>query len=215
MTIQSEVDRCRLLLVVTAQENQPDLVKRITDVLAGGDMAALIVASPDGYQQSQLEELVRACHTHDVPIMLAEDLALTERLDADGVVISGDLARLDVACARFLPHKMVGFANPRSRHKALEAGDLGADFILFGSLGGDTHPVAHPKNLDLAQWWSQLMEIPCAVMGGNEIGNVVEAAAHGAEFVALGRAVFDDERAPGQLVGEANRLLDAHAPRFN
>jgi thiamine-phosphate pyrophosphorylase len=58
-----------------------------------------------------------------------------------------------------------------------------------------------------------MVEIPSIAQAGNTIESVVEAAQTGADFVALGRAVFEAED-PAKAVAEANRLLDENAPRF-
>ncbi|MCC0030787.1 MAG: thiamine phosphate synthase, partial [Brucellaceae bacterium] len=77
--------------------------------------------------------------------------------------------------------------------------------------GGDTHPEAHPKNIELGEWWAAMVEIPCIVLGGSDIASVAEAAATGAEFVALGSAVFASPD-PAKAVAQANAILDQSAP---
>ena len=72
---------------------------------------------------------------------------------------------------------------------------------------------AHPRNLSLAEWWSELVEIPSVAQAGNTLESVIAAAETGADFVALGSAIFEAEN-PAEAVAEANRLLDEHAPRF-
>jgi thiamine monophosphate synthase len=51
-------------------------------------------------------------------------------------------------------------------------------------------------------------------MGGSAIESVVECAASGAEFVALGLAVVSCTDGPREAVRKANELLDQHAPLF-
>ena len=72
----------------------------------------------------------------------------------------------------------------------MEAGEIGVDYVFFGRPHGDTHDAPHPKALDLAEWWSELMEIPAVVMAGRSLDSVAEAAATGAAFVALHEAVW-------------------------
>jgi thiamine-phosphate pyrophosphorylase len=62
------------------------------------------------------------------------------------------------------------------------------------------HHEPHPKALELAEWWSELMEVPAVVMGGRSLKSVATAAATGAAFVALHDAVWSFERGPGEAV---------------
>nr|WP_272212071.1 thiamine phosphate synthase [Marinicella sp. W31]MDC2877968.1 thiamine phosphate synthase [Marinicella sp. W31] len=74
-------------------------------------------------------------------------------------------------------------------------GELNPDYVFFGKLDGDTHPHAHPKNLELGEWWASMVEIPSIVMSGSEPASVIEAALTWAEFVAVGKAVFSAQGA--------------------
>ena len=80
--------------------------------------------------------------------------------------------------------------------------------------GFDTDPVPHPRNLDLAQWWAEIVNVPCIAQGGSDIASVEAVAATGAEFVALSSAVFGGALSPAEAVRTANELLDRTAQRF-
>ena len=77
---------------------------------------------------------------------------------------------------------------------------LGVDYVFFGRPHGDTHDSPHPKALDLAEWWSELMQIPAVMMAGRSLDSVREAAATGAAFVALHDAVWSHASGPGEAV---------------
>jgi thiamine-phosphate pyrophosphorylase len=108
---------------------------------------------------------------------------------------------------------IIGAGGIKTRHHALEIGEARPDYVMFGKVGGDTHPQANPKNLDLGQWWAELVEIPCIVLGGTVPESVREIAAAGAEFVALSAAVFAGPD-PAAAVARANAILDEHASAF-
>ena len=150
-----------------------------------------------------------------VAALVCDDTRIMGRCGADGIFVSRPDGTVKETVARFSPHKIVGCGGARDRHSALEIGEAAPDFILFGRLDGDIRPEPHPKNLALADWWSSMIEIPCIVMGGSAVESVVECATSGAEFVALGLAVFSFADGPGAAVAQANRLLDDHAPIFD
>ncbi|GIL01925.1 MAG: thiamine phosphate synthase [Alphaproteobacteria bacterium] len=185
--------------------------------LAGGDVASVIIAPGDldaaAYQQS-CERLVPIAQHHGAAALACDDSRIMGRSGADGVLLTQPGSDLKDIIAQLSPNRIVGCAGARDRHRALEIGECDPDFLFFGRLDGDIRPQPHPKNLALAQWWSAMIEIPCVVMGGSAVDSVVECAASGAEFVALGLAVFTAIDGPEAAVRQANLLLDEHAPIF-
>jgi thiamine-phosphate pyrophosphorylase len=107
----------------------------------------------------------------------------------------------------FRTKRIVGAGNLVSRHAAMEAGELEPDYLFFGRPHGDTHDRPHPKALDLAEWWSDLMQLPAVVMAGRSLDGVAEAAATGAAFVALHDAVWLHAGGPGEAVRLAEAAL--------
>ncbi len=204
--------RCRLVLILPPL---PDAARVLGEALAGGDVASVIMTQgsmDDASYQKYCEPLLKLAQEAGAAALMACEPRIAARTSADGVFIEtpGEDAR-DVV-ARFSPHKIVGFGGAKERHRALELGEANPEFMFFGKTDGDIRPEPHPKNLALAEWWSHLVEIPCVVMGGSAIESVVECAASGAEFVALGLAVVSCTDGPREAVRRANELLDLNAP---
>jgi thiamine-phosphate pyrophosphorylase len=207
-------ERCRLVLVLPPVA---DAAAILSEALSGGDIASLILTQGDldeaGFQK-HCEPLVRTAQAAGTAVLLAADSRVVGRTGADGIFVETPGNDPREIVARFSPHRIVGFGGAKDRHRALELGEAGPDFLFFGRTDGDIRPEPHPKNLALAEWWSDLVEIPCVVMGGSAIESVVECAASGAEFVALGLAVISHTDGPRAAVSLANELLDRHAPTF-
>jgi thiamine-phosphate pyrophosphorylase len=129
------------------------------------------------------------------------------RLKADGVQVGSGAGDLRMAAESLRPERIVGAGNIHSRDTAMEAGELGVDYVFFGKLYGDTHDEPRRKSLDLAEWWAELMQIPCVAMAGRTLQSVVTAANTGADFVALHHFVWAHERGPAQAVREAVEVL--------
>ena len=187
-------------------------------ILTAGDIACALIDAHGMDEQSFLarcKNIIPMLQQYDVAALVVDQTRVAGRAEADGILINSGLNDVKDAIARFSPQKIVGCGNVRGRHQALEAGELNPDFIFLGALDRDIKPQAHRKNLDLAEWWAQMIEIPCAVMGGNSVSSVKEVALSGAEFVVLSRAIFDaGDEAAAQIV-EANRLLDEFGPEFD
>jgi thiamine-phosphate pyrophosphorylase len=207
-----EPNRCRLVLVVPADAGP----QALASALAGGDVASVIICATgddEAGMQTRMQALVMAAQQAGAAALTLNNTRMAGRTGADGVHLEGDLSGIGDLIARGAGKAIVGAGGMKTRHHALEIGEARPDYVMFGEVGGDTHPQANPKNLDLGQWWAELVEIPCIVLGGSGVESVTAAAETGAEFVALSAAVFAGAD-PAGAVRHANALLDASAPRF-
>ena len=59
-------------------------------------------------------------------------LRLAARLGADGVHVAGAGEELDAAIKRLKPERIVGAGSLRTRDEAMTAGEMGADYVMFG-----------------------------------------------------------------------------------
>ena len=143
--------------------------------------------------QDLVEPLVKTAQNKGVAAIITDYTRILGRVGADGFQLGQDIDALREAIQKYTPKIMVGAANVKSRHNALMIGELQPDYVMFGKPGGDTRPEPHPKNLDLGNWWASMVEIPAIVLGGNHIRSVVDVANTGAEFVALGAAIFSSQ----------------------
>jgi thiamine-phosphate pyrophosphorylase len=105
--------------------------------------------------------------------------ALVRELGVDGLHVSGPLAAVREAVEGLKPDFIVGAGGIRSRHEAMQKGEAGIDYILFGPLSG---PIS-PAERDLARWWAETMEVP-SVLSDPE-ANLGRYDAEGCEFIGL------------------------------
>lgn len=209
--------RCRLVLIAPPAGDGQDVASRIAAALSGGDVASLILpqyALDDASFQRLAEEVVPMAQARGVAVMIAGESRIAARVGADGVHVEGGREALADAIDRLQDKFMIGGGGGKSRDDALALGELRPDYMFFGRFGYDTKPEVHPRNLSLAAWWAEMIEIPCIVMAGSDIASAADVAATGAEFVALSRAVFGEGIDSAAAVAAVNALLDAQAPSF-
>lgn len=223
----SKPSRCRIVLTLGLHETAilADFdPSSFASTFSAGDVASLIfygkISDPNAYQ-SQLGKIIPQAQSLDIACLVADNSQIAGRVGADGLHLGQDHNLIRDAIDKFSPSMMVGAGNVKTRHNALTIGELQPDYVMFGAVGGDTRDDPHPKNLALGDWWSSLVELPCIVLGGRAIESVLPVAATGAEFVALGSAIFppdNDENltADGmeERIRHANDLLDRNAPSF-
>jgi thiamine-phosphate pyrophosphorylase len=210
-------NRCRLVLIAPEIDDPERLAAVLGDALRAGDVASVILP-----QYGLDERRFQACAERAVPVVqaagaaaiVAGDTRTAGRAKADGIHVAGGAQDLAQTVERFSPKLIVGGGNAKTRHAALEIGELRPDYVFFGKLDGDIKPEPHPRNLELAEWWASMIEIPCIVMGGTDPQSAVAIAETGAEFAALRLAVFGREAGAAQAVAEINAALDEKAPRF-
>jgi thiamine-phosphate pyrophosphorylase len=210
-------NRCRLVLITPPGWSGDEAAARLTAALAGGDVASLIVPQyglDDAGYQALAGSLTPIAQQAGVAVMIAGDSRVAGRVKADGIHVDAGKAALAEAMAQHRGKMMVGAGGIRNRDDALELGEEQPDYVFFGRFGYDTQPIAHPRNLALGEWWAQIIELPCVVLGGSDLASVEAVAATGADFVALSQAVFGEGVDSAAAVAAANARLDATAPRF-
>lgn len=205
-------NRCRVILIAPTNE---DAVAKVETALTGGDVASVIIPmgelSETQYRVHAIK-LVSIIQAAGAAAILVGDTQVLGRHEADGLFIASGVNDLIEGLEKFSPKKIIGFGGIKDRHQAMVAGDIGPDFVFFGKLNGDIKPEPHRKNIALAEWWSQLVSIPCVVMAGSDLQSVRVVAENRADFVALSLAVFDHKDGPKAGVAEANAILEKYAP---
>lgn len=208
-------NRCRLVLIADPSKEGMEPA-RVLAALSGGDVASLILVGggiEDGAFQKYCEAVVVPAQERGVAVVISGDSRVVGRVGADGIHLETSAAEIDAAVRKHDGRLIVGAGGAKTRHDALDLGEAQPDYIFFGRFGYDAEPAPHPRNLDLAQWWAEIVNVPCIAQGGSEIGSVEAVAATGAEFVALSTAIFAASD-PAAAVATANEILDRVSPRF-
>lgn len=217
MTDPSPPNRCRIVLIVPPGEDAGRFEPRLRAALSGGDVASLILPTAGNGEaafQAFAERIVPMVQEAGVAAIIAEDTRIAGRVGADGIHLEAGKAALLDAVERYQDRIIVGAGGAKTRDEALELGEARPDYMFFGRFGYDTRPEPHRRNLSLGEWWAEMIQIPCIVLGGSDAGSVEAVGQTGAEFVALSSAVFGEGVDPREAVERANAVLDGTALRF-
>ncbi|KQT52144.1 MULTISPECIES: thiamine phosphate synthase [unclassified Aureimonas] len=204
--------RPRLVLATTLLPDGEAGERMLRAALSGGDVSSVIF-DPAGRDadafQSFAEPLVALVQDYGAAAIVTDDSRCAGRVQADGLHLTdGDVEALGEAVERYQPRLIVGASGFTTRHDALEAGEKLPDYLMFGRLGGDAEDAADPADLDMAEWWADIVEVPCILLGGGDLSSLKEAAETGAEFICLSRAVFGAPDGAAEAVTQANRVFD-------
>jgi thiamine-phosphate pyrophosphorylase len=196
----------RLFLVAPAQIDAA-FASRLNEALSAASVAAVLLAI-EGAKEDVLQPLVNIVQQAGAAALIAGDTRLAGHVKADGVHVGGGIEEVRFAIESFKPNRIVGAGNIYSRHTALDTGELDVDYLLFGRPHGDTHDAPHPKSLELAEWFSEMTDVPAVMMAGRSIESVGEAAATGAAFVGLHDAVWSHAGGAAEAMRLAAAMLN-------
>lgn len=155
-----------------------------------------------------LKPLVASVQEHNAAVLLEDAPEIVARAGADGCHV-GNPARLGATLEAMKPHdRMVGVGGLRARHDAMEAAELGCDYVLFGEPRADGSLPPLSGVLERAQWWAELFQTPCIAYAPT-LEDVAPLAATGCEFVALCDAVFSHPGGAAEAIQRAHEALAA------
>lgn len=180
--------------------------------LGAGDVACVQLRLKD-VTDAEIRAAVRALmpisQANNAALILNDRPDLARELDCDGVHVGQEDMPYDEARKTVGPNKIVGVTCHNSRHLALEAAEAGADYVAFGAF----FPTAtkQPKtvaDIEIVQWWAEIMEVPCVAIGGITTENAEPLVEAGADFLAVSSGIWDHAQGPAVAVRRFNDLFE-------
>ena len=186
---------CQLYLI-SPPAIDDGFAQRLKTALSAGPVAAFQLRLK-GISEDEIarlaEPLQRICAEHDTAFIINDSMALAKRLGADGVHLGQGDGDAKAARALLGPSVQIGVTCHNSRHLAMEAGEMGADYVAFGAFyETGTKQVEFIAEMEILTWWNGLFELPCVAIGGITPVTAPELASAGADFVAVSGAVWND-----------------------
>ena len=202
-------DRCRLYLI-TPPVLPPGFEDHLAAALDAGDVACLQLRLKDAPRDEikrAVARLLPIAQARDVAFILNDDAKLAAETGCDGAHLGQTDG--DHAGARLLlAGKILGITCHASRHLAMTAGEMGADYVAFGAFfPTNTKETQHVADTELLKWWSEMMEVPSVAIGGITALNCGRLVRAGADFLAVVGAVWNDPEGPAAGVRRMNTAI--------
>jgi thiamine-phosphate pyrophosphorylase len=197
------------LYLVTPELGEPDRFAAALDAAIGAaDIAAVLLRlAPDGERAliNRVKTLAAVVQRRGAALLLDGHAELAARAGADGAHLTG-IEAFSAASDGLRPARIAGCGGLHTRHDAMLAAERGADYVMFGEPDAGGRRPSFEAVLDRVEWWAELFEIPCVVYAASpdEAGALARA---GADFVAVGGALWDDARGAAAAVAEAAAQL--------
>lgn len=209
----THVTQTRLMLVTPKVADAEAMAFRLMQAFGGGDVAAVLLRLPDGDDRSRIEAVKRLAgpvQAQNVALIVEASALVAARGGADGVHLTDGPEAVAEARSSLKNERIIGAGGLRARHDAMDIGEAGVDYVMFGEPRPDGSMPPLPAVIERAAWWAEIFETPCVAYAPDEasIPALVETRA---EFVALGDWAFEAGGDIRSLVARANAVIAGHA----
>jgi thiamine-phosphate pyrophosphorylase len=194
----------RLYLVTPAAADPQALKFDLLAALDSSDIAAVLLRLPEDDERALINRVKAIAPTvqkADAALIIDGSANIVARSGADGAHLSS-LVDFEAALDTLKPDRIAGLGGLETRHDAMVAAEHGADYVMFG----DNLRPSLEAVIERVSWWAEVFETPCVAFATSldEIAPLVDA---GADFVAVGDAVFSDPRGVARAVADAESRL--------
>lgn len=203
----------RLYLATPIVEDPARLVAELPDLLASADVAAVLLRLKETDQRtmiSRIKALAPPVQKAGAALLVDGHPDIVARGGADGAHLTG-LAALEEAAPSLKPDRIAGVGGLATRHDSMSAGEMGADYVLFGEPDKKGQRPSSQAIAERLDWWAELFEPPC-VGFAISLEEARDFAASGADFVLVGDFIWADPRGPKAALIEVDAAIKkAHA----
>ena len=202
---------CRLYLITPPPFAPSVFRETLAQALDAGDVAAVQLRLKDVGDDAvrrAAEALLPVCRAADTLLILNDRPDLAKETGCDGVHVGQQDTSYAAARKAVGSGGIVGVTCHDSRHLAMEAAAEGADYVAFGAFfPTTTKPPKAAADIDILEWWSELMVVPAVAIGGITPENCPPLVRAGADFLAVVSAVWDHPDGPGAAVRAFNEAI--------
>lgn len=201
---------CRLYIVTPPAFDPTPFAELLAAALDAGDVACVqlrLKNIADDDLRRAIDVLRPVVQSRDVSFLINDRPDLAVAHGCDGAHVGqGDT---DAAAARkMLGDLTLGVTCHNSREMAFDAGEAGADYVAFGAFfPTQTKDAPILAEVDILQWWSELMELPCVAIGGIDATNGSPLVRAGADFLAVVGAIWNHPDGPAEGVRAMNAAI--------
>jgi thiamine-phosphate pyrophosphorylase len=203
---------CRLYLITPPAFDPAAFSGPLAQALDAGDVAAVqlrLKDADDAAIREAAEALLPVCRDREVPLIMNDRPDLAEQTGCDGSHVGQQDQTYAEARKAVGDGNIVGVTCHDSRHLAMQAAEQGADYVAFGAFFPTTTKT--PKgsaDINILEWWSKLMVVPCVAIGGITPKNCPPLVRAGVDFLAVVSAVWDHPDGSGAAVRDFNEAIN-------
>jgi thiamine-phosphate pyrophosphorylase len=198
----------RLYLATPVVEDTQAVLASLTQLLGVADVAAVLVHLKPTDQRtmiSAVKTMAPPIQDTGTALLLDGHVELVARAGADGAHLTG-IEALQDALPALKPNRIAGVGGLKTRHDSMSAGELGADYVMFGEPDHHGRRPSVEAISERLRWWDELFEPPCVGFAG-ALDEVEIFARAGADFILVGDFIWADPRGASTALAEAEQAL--------
>jgi thiamine-phosphate pyrophosphorylase len=198
----------RLYLATPVVDDPAALLAELPDLLASADVAAVLLRLKETDQRtmiSRIKAFAPPVQKAGAALLVEGYPELVARGGADGAHLPG-IAALKEALPSLKPDRIAGVGGLTTRHHSMDAGEIGADYVLFGEPDAKGQRPSSQAIAERLDWWAELFEPPC-VGFATSLEEAHDFAASGADFVLVGEFIWADPRGAKAALIEADAAI--------
>jgi thiamine-phosphate pyrophosphorylase len=163
----------------------------LTAGLAAAPISSVLLRPKPGiaFDAGTVKTLVALAQKQGVAALIEDDASLARMIKADGVHLTWSkdpLKRYREAREAAGERAIIGGDAGRSRDDAMSLGEAGADYIAFGIPAHvEDRATAEARQCALANWWSEIFEVPCVACDVATSEQARALAEAGADFITV------------------------------
>lgn len=166
----------------------------------------LALSTRDEDRLSRAADALReVTHARDVALVISDHLLLVERLGLDGVHLSDAARSVRNTRKELGEDAIVGSFCGISRHDGMSAGEAGADYVSFGPVQASPLDDGSFAELDVFQWWSEMIEVPVVAEGALDAAMIRTLTPY-TDFFGVGDEIWQQEN-PAAVLGELIKAM--------
>ena len=187
----------RLYLATPAIEDPQSLAQALPSLLEAADVAAVLLRLKPSDPRtliSRIKALAPIVQDKGAALLLEGHADLVARAGADGAHLSG-LAAFEEALPTLKPDRIAGVGDLATRHDSMTAGELGADYVLFGEPNETGQRPAAAAICERLTWWDELFEPPSVAFAAT-LEEADAFARAGADFILAADFIWTAPEGP-------------------
>jgi len=191
----AEQEHPQIYLITPPELDLHSFPDTLSAVLDSTDVACvrLALSTQDEQLIAKTADALRAVtHGRDIALVIETHMLLVERLGLDGVHLTDGAKSVRYMRQELGQDAIIGAFCGTSRHEGLNAGEAGADYAAFGPVVASALGDGTVAEVDLFNWWSEVVEVPIVAEGGLD-EEIIRTLSPITDFFGIGTEIWDKD----------------------
>ena len=155
------------------------------------------------------KQIQKVCKDYNCQLILNDYPNIALDLELDGVHLGEHDAKIAEVRKQVPDHFTIGASCYNSKHRAMQAGEDGANYLAFGAFfPTTTKQIKYYADVELLQWATELLNLPIVAIGGIIASNCANLVANKADFLAVISFVWQHSLGEKEALNQLNLAIN-------